>query len=364
MKKLTVRRKFPLLTTISIAFTICSFNSLFAKSNSSDTDSGSKIDILTKRGGTFGKTSFPRQGSIEVSKKHANSFRNKVCTFRMIYGIRASADTKKSFLVKIKIQTKGSSQIHEFMHPRIRRRLVAINQFRIKLKSSFKTDGSVKYRISIDANVKANEVSHVLDRDYSNNKIFFNVKLNGLCEKEKVSETPVVMQDDVPSDQSNQMHTQKYLFEVMAANWAMGFYYKGIYIDKQGRVYSYHYKNRKARFAYEETGCIQNVTNTCLDIKFRQNRKLLTTISKHTLDKYKQLARKINANIKVRTRDICRDAGTVKFYVLSFDKKSGLYKKVKLLEMGDWAGKRYSSEAIEITAWLQKIVGDKYTNCS
>jgi hypothetical protein len=147
---------------------------------------------------------------------------------------------------------------------------------------------------------------------------------------------------------------QKYLFEVSYINHAWGYVDQGMYVDRDGNVYSYDLSDRNPRFQYPEGGIY---SQALLDDKYSSNPVYMRTVDVETLVEMSDL---IGAASQGQLTDrvyIGCDGGGESFTAFLFDAEAGVYTSVLTRACGDWSRENTAPEAATLFDWLQQLRG-------
>ena len=160
--------------------------------------------------------------------------------------------------------------------------------------------------------------------------------------------------DNGSSTSETDNHTQKYLFEVEYVNFAWGGQYNGIYIDREGRVFSYDPSCPNSTFQRPEKGVY---TRAMLDDKYSGYCVQIGTVDGETLARMTALVGPASQGQYTERENTCYDAGGTAFNAFLFDAETGLYQTVLLRQCGDWSWRNTSAEAATLFDWLKQVMG-------
>ena len=158
------------------------------------------------------------------------------------------------------------------------------------------------------------------------------------------------------SDDSGQIATkQNIYFEVTYINFAWGKQFKGILIDKDGKIRTYD-KPAKWNTASEKTELSvtqmeENVANTTLSVKTVSTTELKENIGKINAIAAGNFSKPVNGGA---------DRGTTSFFAYRYDEARSVYIPVLLGETGDLEVSSMDKSSIEISAWLNGILAKVY----
>ncbi len=142
---------------------------------------------------------------------------------------------------------------------------------------------------------------------------------------------------------------QKYLFEVSYINFAWGHVHRGIYIDRNGNVYSYHYDRDDEIWQPED---YLQLTEADLTDKYSHNRTHIATVHPRTLrDMYDLVASAAQGELSERVHVMC-DAGGTQYTAYLYDPAASRYMRVLLKLSGDYEQENLSGEARDLCQWL------------
>ena len=152
---------------------------------------------------------------------------------------------------------------------------------------------------------------------------------------------------------------QEFLFEYSHINHAWGFKMSGMYIDKNGNVYSYDHSHSP----WKPSGDTLLTENDLLE-KYAHKKELLTSIDTSVLNKMYKLINSAGDGKILRSQKKCFDMGSGTYTAYLFDSKTGQYKQVLLYQFGDRPQKNVSDEAKVLYEWLFEVFGNKPEMCT
>lgn len=155
-----------------------------------------------------------------------------------------------------------------------------------------------------------------------------------------------------PDVSGNASGEQTFLFEISYTNYAWGYQLRGLYIDRQGQVYSYDHSH-----AVWQPSDPQAYTEEELLQKFESRKELTGTVEEDTLAGMFRLIESASQGRLSEPVQKCADAGTTAYLAYRFDKDSGKYISVLLYQTGDWAQKNLSDSAKTLYEWLFTFEG-------
>jgi hypothetical protein len=145
---------------------------------------------------------------------------------------------------------------------------------------------------------------------------------------------------------------RKYLFEVSYINHAWGYVDQGIYIDRDGNVYSYDLSNRNPRFQYPEDGAYSQAS---LDDKYSSNLLFIRTVDRGTLLQMSNLIGPASQGQLTDPENTACDAGGTAYTAFLFDEVTREYTGVLLYQSGDWTVENTAPEAATLRDWLMQL---------
>ncbi len=152
---------------------------------------------------------------------------------------------------------------------------------------------------------------------------------------------------------------QEYLFEFYHINFAWGFQMSGMYIDKQGNVYTYNHSHSPWKPSRDNL-----LTVNDLQEKYAHKKEHVNSIEQSQLhNMYKLIERAGTGKISAPKRR-CADFGAGSYSAYMYNKESMSYIPVLLYQFGDVAKKNLSEEAEILYEWLFKVFGNKPTMCT
>jgi hypothetical protein len=152
---------------------------------------------------------------------------------------------------------------------------------------------------------------------------------------------------------------QEYLFEFSHVNFAWGFQMSGMYVDKQGSVYTYNHSHSPWKPLSE-----RSLTGEDLKEKYAHKKELVSNIEKAVLNKMHKLISPADAGEIVKSQQKCFDSGSGMYTAYLFDSKTEQYKPVLLYQFGDRPQKNMSAEAKLLYEWLFEVFGNKPNTCT
>lgn len=151
---------------------------------------------------------------------------------------------------------------------------------------------------------------------------------------------------------SSQAIKQKFLFEKRYVNFAWSYQYAGIYIDGNGGIYSYAYRQGDKPHI-SPSGNLY--TEQELEDKYNHNKKRIGEIKLEILaEKFKLIE---SASKGGYSEPISRgaDQGTNSVVCYTYDAATGRYREVTLITKGDMNYENLSESARVLTKWLESL---------
>lgn len=145
---------------------------------------------------------------------------------------------------------------------------------------------------------------------------------------------------------------QKYLFEVSYINHAWGYADQGIYIDRDGDVFSYDLSERNPRFEHPEDGVYSQAS---LDDKYSSNPVYMQTVDRETLVRTSNLIDPASKGELTNPENTACDAGGTAYTAFLFDEVTGECAVVPLYQSGDWTVENTAPEAATLRDWLMQL---------
>ncbi|MGE5411618.1 MAG: hypothetical protein ACM3MI_11725 [Clostridiales bacterium] len=154
---------------------------------------------------------------------------------------------------------------------------------------------------------------------------------------------------------------QKYLFDVYYVNYAWGFTLRGIYIDKNGDMFSYQVSptdtvSRDSLRIFHRYGL--NIKERDLDIKFSFNKKFVKNIGPAIAVKKLGDLYNVPLNAYSDTLATGADMGAYLYSGYIYDVKSNTYREVELKVSGDVSYYNTSTNATRLVDWLSSLTKD------
>lgn len=143
---------------------------------------------------------------------------------------------------------------------------------------------------------------------------------------------------------------QRFLCERSYINFAWGFQLRGIFVDRDGRVYRFDNSGTRPSLASGP-----EFSEAELAAKYGERTTLVRTVPREQLD---EMTRLIPAAAKGRLSDRtspARDSGSLASLCYVFDATRGSYRKVELDVKGDWEYHNLAPEARRLAAWLESL---------
>ena len=151
---------------------------------------------------------------------------------------------------------------------------------------------------------------------------------------------------------------QKFLFVVWYDNCAWGYENTGMYIDRNGNVYSYDLSDRDPRSENYPVG--GPYSEVWLEDKFSAKRQYIETIDIETLDQMFLLVEPASLGTLTDPKGTGGDMGETRYIAFLYDDDNGDYREVLLYKTGDCTIENTSSEAPILRDWLLSMVRDHH----
>jgi len=144
---------------------------------------------------------------------------------------------------------------------------------------------------------------------------------------------------------------QEIYFEVVYTNSAWGKQFKGLLIDKDGKLHTYDkpakWNITDGKAGISETQMKENITYTTLSDKTVSRQDLSDNVAKVNAIKGAEFSKPIRVGA---------DMGTTSYYAYQFDANDLIYKPVLLSYTGDTESHNTDSSAIAVSAWLKTVL--------
>ena len=151
---------------------------------------------------------------------------------------------------------------------------------------------------------------------------------------------------------------QKYLFEFSHINFAWGFQMSGIYINKDGNVYTYNHSHSPWKPAD-----VTSLTESDLQEKYAHKKEFVTTVTKSEINNMHNLIAPAGKGKLSQPKKGCFDSGSGTYTAYLFDAQIHKYTPITLYQVGDMPKKNISVEARILYEWLFDVFGSKPTMC-
>jgi hypothetical protein len=152
---------------------------------------------------------------------------------------------------------------------------------------------------------------------------------------------------------------QQYLFEYSHINHAWGFQMSGMYIDRNGSVYTFDHSHAPWRPSEDNV-----LTEEDLQEKYAQKNKFVKSIDPSVLNEMLKLISPASEAEITEPGKKCFDSGSGAYTAYTFDSTSGNYHPVLLYQVGDRPKKNLSDEAKILYEWLFTVFGNRPTMCT
>ncbi len=152
---------------------------------------------------------------------------------------------------------------------------------------------------------------------------------------------------------------QEYLFEFSHINFAWGFQMSGMYIDKQGNVYTYDHSHEPWKPSSDEY-----LTEQDLQEKFAHKNEQVKSIDISVLKRMHKLIIPASRGKLSERVNRCFDFGSGSYSTYLYDAQTKRYTNVLLYQYGDWAKKNLSEEAKVLYEWLFDVFGNEPADCT
>ncbi len=150
------------------------------------------------------------------------------------------------------------------------------------------------------------------------------------------------------SQANAQVVFHKFIFAVMYENRAWGERQKGLYIDKNGDLYSYINSTTDIEFILGKT----EFTDAELTTYLTSSSTFLLHVDSSLLNDKKNLVQSIKNGPFGSLDQICTDAGDFRYYSFDYDAGSNTYKPILIYRTGDFRMTNNNSNDDDLKLWL------------
>ena len=135
-------------------------------------------------------------------------------------------------------------------------------------------------------------------------------------------------------------------------NFAFGRVRRGIYVDREGGVYSYAYKRGDPMWPLSKDGTF---TEEELLEKYSHDKKLVAKVKRREVNAKRKLILKASAGPYTEKIRQGADQGTYSSTCYLYDAATARYREIRLRTTGDVRYENLSEEAKTLSAWLDSL---------
>lgn len=152
-------------------------------------------------------------------------------------------------------------------------------------------------------------------------------------------------------DTAQEPKGQEIYFEVVYTNAAWGKQFKGLLIDKDGKLHTYDkpakWNITDGKAGISETQMKENIANTTLSDKTVSKQELSDNVAKVSAIKGTEFSKPIRVGA---------DIGTTSYFAYQFDASDLTYKPILLSYTGDTESHNTDGSAVAVSAWLKTVL--------
>ena len=139
-------------------------------------------------------------------------------------------------------------------------------------------------------------------------------------------------------------------------NFAFGRVHRGLYVDREGNVYSYAYQRRDQPWRSGKDG-----TYTAEELleKYNHNKKLIAKVNLKEIAAKRELILKASTGAYSERIRRGADQGTYASTCYLYDAATGKHKGITLKKSGDENYENLSEEAKTLSAWLDSLAPER-----
>lgn len=154
------------------------------------------------------------------------------------------------------------------------------------------------------------------------------------------------------STNTNNHSTDQIYLEFEQINYAWGYCYQGMMIDRDGKMYSYNPAKDTIGVLYNENNYY---TETELQSKYQHYRTYYRNVNQDTLLWCYELANNVTPNTLSDTSMAGCDMGSFIYTVYIYRTDSCKYQKIVLRQDGDVVFYNRSENAVALVTWMKKL---------
>jgi hypothetical protein len=150
------------------------------------------------------------------------------------------------------------------------------------------------------------------------------------------------------NDKDEAFQLGKYVFAVVFENYAWGEQKKGIYIDKDGKLYRYDISSMQLNSILNE----KSLTSAQMDTYFTVTPNLEESITSQIMAaNVVKLQQAKSGTLAAETQE-CNDAGTYVYLGFEYNQALDSYTPITLYRTGDHRQENTQAQALELKSWL------------
>ncbi len=153
-------------------------------------------------------------------------------------------------------------------------------------------------------------------------------------------------------NKSERHSAQQFICEREYINFAFGRVRRGIYVDREGNVYSYAYKRGDPMWPLSKDG---TYTEEELLEKYSHDKNLIATVKQREVNTKRKLILKASEGAYSERIRRGADQGTYASTCYLYDAATVKYREVTLRTTGDQRYENLSEEAKTLLAWLDSL---------
>ncbi len=146
--------------------------------------------------------------------------------------------------------------------------------------------------------------------------------------------------------------SQQIICEKRYINFAFGRVHRGIYIDREGNIYSYAYQ--RGDKAWRQSSDYTYTEEELLE-KYDHEKKLIATVKQKEVNAKRELILKASTGAYSERIRRGADQGTYASTCYLYDAATGKYRGITLRKSGDENYENLSEEAKTLSAWLDTL---------
>jgi len=145
---------------------------------------------------------------------------------------------------------------------------------------------------------------------------------------------------------------QSFFFEINYENGAWGYSNAGMYIDRDGRMYSYTYKGSQDVFPIHENGMY---TADEMRRKYEHGTAYTCSVVRDTIDAMMALIPAAAKGALDKPEQTAADMGILSYWCYQYNATTQMYTQVLLKRSGDLTQHNLSQEAATLLVWLESF---------